>query len=290
MRLTALVFVFVMILAVGSVPYAIGQTLTTITNVWTTTGFYTSNVYSTNTVGTTTEMVVSENTFVSTTDTLVPAQGTHECYFDHWNITVNPGTLEITGTIGPPSEKIDFFIMNQNQFYDFWHYGGCTSGPFSAEVAVYGLTSTYSLDWTNPPPGWYYFIFYSEAVGTNLVTVITPFVLVATYNQAQTSTVYNEVTNQMTGTETQIVTSLQATQVASSIGSGLNLGIIAGIVVVVVVLVAALYFVKSRPKSQGGKQEATLRKKTDDESLCSNCGKPLPVGSKFCNKCGATQE
>ena len=92
MRLTALVFVFVMVLAVGSVPYAIGQTLTTITNVLTTTGFYTSNVYSTNTVGTTTETVVSENTFLSTTDTIQKAPASYFCTLDSWNI---PSALEL---------------------------------------------------------------------------------------------------------------------------------------------------------------------------------------------------
>jgi len=280
-----------MVLAVGSVPYAIGQTLTTITNVLTTTGFYTSNVYSTNTVGTTTETVVSENTFLSTTDTIQKAPASYFCTLDSWNITVSPGTTEVTGTIGPPSSQIDVMIMNQNQYYDFSHYGGC-GGPWSAEVAVYGLTSTYSLNWNNPPPGWYYLVFLNEKTGLANTGVVTPFVLVATLNQIQTSTVYNVVTNPVSGAVTQTVTSLQVTQVAPGIGlgSGLNLEIIAGIIIVVLVVVAALYFVNSRPKSEGGKQEATQRKKTDDELFCSNCGKPLPVGSKFCNKCGATQE
>jgi ribosomal protein L40E len=189
--------------------------------------------------------------------------------------------------------------MNQNQYYDLKHYGSCEDvQSWAAEVAVYGLTSTYSLDWTNPPAGWYYFMFLSEAVGAYHATVYTPFVLVATFNQVETSTVYNVVTNQVTGSATQTVTSLQVTQVAPGIGvgSGLNLEIVAGIIIVVLVVIAALYFVKSRPKPEGGtrvseEQRATVtQRRTDDKQFCLGCGKPLPVGSKFCNKCGAAQE
>jgi hypothetical protein len=266
--------------------------------MFTTTGLYTSNVYSTYTVGTTTETAVSANTFVSTTDTIPKPPKSYGCEFDWLNITISPGTSEVTGTIGPPSSKIDFFIMNQNQEHDFKQYTECGEPiPYlSAEVAVYGLTSTYSLDWTNPPAGWYYFIFFNEALGLNTVTVVTPFVLVATYNELQTSTVYNVVTNQVTGSATQTVTSLQVTQVAPGIGSGLNSEIIAGIIIAVLVVIAALYFIKSRPKPEGGarvweKQRATVtQRRTGDKAFCLECGKPLPVGSKFCNKCGAAQE
>jgi ribosomal protein L40E len=297
LRLTPIIFIFAMVFAVASVPYAIGQTFTSMTNVFTTTGLYTSNVYSTNTVGTTTQTIVTSNTFASTTNTISQVGG-HHCFFDYWNVTIDPGTLDVTGTIGPPSSKIDFFIMNQNQYFDFDH-STCGAAPYSAEVAVYGLTSTYSLDWNNPPPGWYYFIFSSETFGTAAQgTITTPFVLVATFNQVQTSTVYNVVTNQVSGAETQTVTSLEVTQVPPSIGigSGLNLEIIGGIIVVVLVVVAALYLVKSRPKPEGERgareeRRATVtQRRTDDKQFCLECGKPLPVGSKFCNKCGAAQE
>jgi ribosomal protein L40E len=294
LQLTPIIFIFAMVLAVASVPYAIGQTFTTMTNVFTTTGLYTWNVYSTNTVGTTTETVVSANTIASTTDKIQPGGSRLECYYDYWNITISPGTSELTGTIGPPSGQIDFYIMNQNQYYYFEH-GSCED-TYPGEVAVYHLTSAYSLDWKNPPAGWYYLIFFSEKFGPNVSTVYTPFVLVATSNQVQTSTVYNVVTNQVTGSATQTVTSLQVTQLAPGVGSGLNLEIVAGIIIVVLVVVAALYYVKSRPKPEGEirvreEQRATVtQRRTDDKQFCLECGKPLPVGSKFCNKCGATQE
>ena len=296
-RLTPIVFILAMVLALASVPYAIGQTFTTMTNVFTTTGLYTSNVYSTYTVGTTTETAVSANTFVSTADTISPAPAGRFCVYDSWNITVSPGTTEVTGTIGPPSGEIDFLVMNDNQYNDFSHYGGC-AGPWDAEVAVYSLTSTYSLDWKNPPAGWYYFIFFNEKTGPSSGTVVTPFVLVATFNQVQTSTVYNVVTNQVAGSATQTVTSLQVTQAPTGIGigSGLNPEIVIGIIIVLLVVVVALYFVKSRPKPEGGtrvseEQRATVtQRRTDDKQFCLGCGKPLPVGSKFCNKCGAAQE
>jgi hypothetical protein len=196
-----------------------------------------------------------------------------------WNITIDPGTSEVTGTIGPPSNKIDFFIMNQQQYHDFRH-SACDE-IYTAEIAKYSLTSTYSLDWKNPQPGWYYFIFSSNDVGTH-PTVTTPFILVATYNQAETSTVYNVATNVVTVSGTQTLTSSQVTQVPTGTGLSLDPTLVAGLVIVVIAICGALYFVKSR---QGKKQG-----KVEGKAFCLNCGEELPRGSKFCNKCGSKQE
>jgi len=194
-RVWYVVTLLVLVLVGGALLYSFNSTLTPSGNsAGSSTGVYPSNVYSTSTIGTTTETVVSESTLMSTTDTISKAPTTYSCEYDYWNITVSLGTTEITGTIGPPSSQIDFMIMNQNQYYDFSHYGGC-AGPWSAEVAVYGLTSTYSLNWNNPAPGWYYFIFFNEKIGLASSNVYTPFVLIATVNQVQTSTVVNVVTN-----------------------------------------------------------------------------------------------
>ena len=248
----------------------------------TTTGLFTSTIYSTNTVGTITQIIVSSNTFISTTDTIAKAVLAH-CTFDDWNITIDPGTTEVTGTIGPPSSTIDFYIMNQNQFSNFNH-SACGNTPYAAEVAVYDLTSTYSLDWKNPPTGWYYFIFSTETSGNSAIA--TPFVLVATLSQEQTSTVYNVVTNQVPLTATQTVSSTQVTQVATGLSFGVDPTIIAAIVVVVIVILAALYFVRRRPRVK----ESRTASSTFNRQFCLNCGQTIRTGSKFCTKCGSPQE
>ena len=268
------------------------QTFTTITNVLTTSGIYSSNIYSTNTVGTTTETVTSTNTFLSTTDTIV-AGNQHTCMFDYWNITVAPGTLAVTGIIGPPSSEIDFYIMTSNQYYYFNH-SECGNTPYDAEVAVYDLTSTYTLNWKNPPAGSYYIVFSTEKWENNVI--YTPFVLLSTFNQEQTSTMIEVETNQMPVTTTGTVTSLLVTQVSASIETGLSIEVIVAAVIAVLAIAGAVYLAKSRKKEvtrvfdeQESKAVRTT-KKDDGKQFCLNCGKVLPVGSKFCNKCGTAQE
>jgi len=282
LRFSTLLLILSIVFAIASVPSTASQTFTTVTDVLTTTGLLTQTVYSTNTIGTTTQTIVSSNTFISTTDT-IGNSGTHICTFDYWNITIDPGTIDVTGTIGPPSSKIDFYIMNQKQFSDFNH-SECGNTPYVAELAVYDLTSTYSLDWKNPPTGWYYFIFSTETSGNSAIT--TPFVLVATFNQEQTSTVYNVVTNQATPTATQTVTSIQVTQMPTGLGLSINPELIGGIIAVVFAVVALLYVVRSRTT----RKPRRVKGKDDEGNVCINCGKPLPAGSKFCNKCGTAQE
>jgi len=285
LRLTPAIFVLTIVLSLASVPYAIGQTLTTLTSRFTTTGVYTTNVYSTNTVGSTTITVESLNTFISTADT-ISAGAARFCTFDYWNITIDPGTTAVTGTIGPPSSPIDFFIMNQAQ-YDYFDHSSCDTSSYPAEVAVYSVTTTYSLNWQNPPTGWYYFIFFTESVHNP--TVVTPFVLVAMNNKVQTSTILNTVTNQVTGVASQTLTSVQVTEASTGVLPGFSPDLIAGIIVVVLIVVVTMYLAKSRTR-QEGKPITSAAQPTGDKLFCLNCGKPLPVGSKFCNKCGTEQE
>jgi ribosomal protein L40E len=181
--------------------------------------------------------------------------------------------------------------MNQQQYHLF-NRSECGNTPYAAEVAVYGLTSMYSLDWKNPPPGWYYFIFSTEAPGNSAIT--TPFVLVATFNQAETSTEYNVVTNQVTLQNTQTLTSVQVSQVSSlTTPAAPTILVIAAVIVVAVV--AALFLVRSRkgkpPRSvEAKKLDSTTKKAVSGKAFCIECGNALPLGSKFCNKCGTSQE
>jgi hypothetical protein len=282
LRLITALLILIIVLGGASFPSALSQAFTTVTNTLTTTNVITSNAYSTNTIGTVTQTVLTMNTFVSTEDTIQKPAGSSGCYYGWWNITVDPGTTEVTGTIGPPSSQIDFYIMNPQQYVLFSHES-CDQGPYDAQVASYGLTSTYSLDWKNPAPGWYAFVFSTTSIGAAGFTITTPFTLVASFNQAETSTEYNVFTNQVTLQNTQTLTSVQVSQVSGLLSSPIGPTTLVIAVVVVVAVVAALFFVRSRQ----GKQTKT---KIGGQTFCINCGKELPLGSKFCNKCGSSQE
>jgi ribosomal protein L40E len=279
-----------MILAVAWVPYAIGQTLTTITSIFTTTALYTTNIYSPRVVGSTTETIASMNTFVSTTDSFRGVVG--GCIYDYWNITVDPVTTEITGTIGPPSSSIDLFILTPQQYLVFYH-GACRApARWGAVLLVNDIVNTYALDWKNPPAGWYYFIFLCESM-PNSGGVSIPFDLVATNSQEQTSAIVSLVMSQATGSETQTVTSLQVTQAGSSFGFNFQAFNLEEATVIVIVLLIAAALVYYGPKLRQKAPEAPARKRTTKppkgKQFCLECGAQLPLGSKFCNKCGAKQ-
>lgn len=234
------------------------------------------------------------NTFVSTEDTLQKPAGSAGCYFDWWNITIDPGTTEVTGTIGPPNSEVDFYIMTTNQ-YNLFKHQECGNGPYDAIVAVEGLTSAYPLDWKSPPPGWYHFIFSSPASGGNGYTITTPFVLVASFNQAETSTEFNVATNQVTQQNAETLTSVQVSQVSTLPSPAIDPTILMIAGVVVVAVVVALFFVRSRQgkgfKSVEAKTvDSTTRTPVSSKTFCLECGRELPLGSKFCNKCGTSQK
>lgn len=58
------------------------------------------------------------------------------------------------------------------------------------------------------------------------------------------------------------------------------------IVGVVVVLVIVALLVR---RSSSRKSKPTPSKQKPAGTFCINCAAPLPLGAKFCNKCGATQ-
>ena len=105
--------------------------------------------------------------------------------------------------------------MNSHQFGELRGEisGGC-SGPFDAEVAVESITSTYSLHWHNPPAGAYYVVFLNPGGSNSRIT--TPFDLVATSTQEQTSTIYSVSGAEVTGSITQTITTLQTSQLTAS--------------------------------------------------------------------------
>jgi len=246
-------------------------------------------------VGTTTITAASNSTIISNTINTVSVFGPNYCSWSYWNITIEPGTSEVSGTIGPSSYKIGFYIMNHQQFTDLKSEASVDcSGPFPGEVVVESLTSAYSLDWANPPAGSYYVVFFNS--GGASFPIATPFFLVATSAQEQTSTIYSVAAAEVTVPATETVTTAIVQQLAQPGNiSGLNPEIIGGIIVAVVAVAAALYFVRSKQRKpvEGTRvydQATVTLRQESDKKFCINCRKQIPAGSKFCNECGADQD
>jgi hypothetical protein len=69
LRGITILLLFVIAILAGSFPKVISQSFTSFTTVLAATGLSTTNVYSTNTIGSTTKTIVLANTLVSTADT-----------------------------------------------------------------------------------------------------------------------------------------------------------------------------------------------------------------------------
>lgn|GEM_PF-4483345 len=214
LRFATILFVSVILFSVATIPSVASQTATTLTSILTTTGLFTSSSYSTAVVASTTLTATMASTIISTINT-VSVFGISHCSWDLWTITVNPGTSEITGTIGPSSASESFYILNQQQYNDFQTANSECGGYQGGEVQVGSLTSAYSLDWVNPPPGTYYVMFYAPP-GSSSSPFATPFTLVAISTQEQTSTIYSVATTPVTVPTTQTMTSLEVSQIAAS--------------------------------------------------------------------------
>jgi hypothetical protein len=162
-----------------------------------------------------TQMATVTETIVSTSATMPPLPGAG-CHWLWWSMIVAPGTSELVGTIGPPSSRLYFFIMNGEQESVF-EADQCNGGYYAAIVShPFDTTSSYELDWKNPPPGQYFFIFDNEAAPGESITV--PFTLVGIFNleQSRTTVTISTNVNLTTYQSTTTVTVYQSTTTVTS--------------------------------------------------------------------------
>jgi len=214
LRFSTILFVCVILVSIATLPSVSSQTFTTLTSIFATTGVFTSTSYATAVVGSTTLTATTNSAMISTTYTLA-VYGKDYCNWENeLNITVSVGTTQITGTIGPSSASESFYILTQQQYNDFVRaqQAGC-NGYEGGEVDAGSLASAYTLDWANPPPGFYYVVFYEDS-GTFPIT--TPFFLIATSAQAQTSMIFSVGATQVSAPTTETLTSLQVSQIPTS--------------------------------------------------------------------------
>src|SRR5208337_3860274 len=119
LRFVTVLFVSVILFSILTIPSVNSQAATTITSILTTTRVFTSSSYSTAVVGSTTQTATATSTIISSTINTVSVFGPQYCSWVYWTVTIEPGTSELAGTIGPSSYKIGFYIMNQQQFTTF---------------------------------------------------------------------------------------------------------------------------------------------------------------------------
>lgn len=242
MRLATVLLLLVIIATVGSFPSAISQTFTTITNVSTGTNLVSTNVSSTETVRVVTVTVNSTDTFWNSTVTVMQTGG-RLCYYRVVNVTIEPGTTGVLGTIGPPSYEVNFYILNQKQYQDFASGTICGSYSGGTMMTRQHLTSAYWLEWKNPLPGQYAFIFW-ESSGS-VFTVTIPVVIWAIINKSIVSTSYMVIELQpVTLTATRTLTSIQIKPISSGVESISSLMLIGAAVIVLVVV--GLFCFRSR--------------------------------------------
>lgn len=152
-------------------------------------------------------------TFLITTATV----SRKTCFYILWGLDIAPGTAALVGTIGPPSESIDFYIMTQQQYSSF-QTSECGTGPYDALVAAHPLSSTssYALDWKNPPPGSYFIILDSENLPLKPITV--PMTIEGVFYLAQnvTTTTINTTVIMTTYQSTTTITVYQTTTTVTS--------------------------------------------------------------------------
>jgi len=215
-------------------------------------------------------------------------------------VTIDPGTTEVFGTIGPasgyvfpansPSTVRFYFAIVTKEQYDIATVShGCGRFPFGIVHEV--VTLSYSLDWKNPTPGLYYFIFQGldDHISWNYPQfhsgVTIPIII--SLSNLTTSTMYTVIANSVTLTATQTVTSERVTTV-SGVLDLLTSPLVVGVTVIVATVVA-LFYSKTRksdalPRDEQLKLIQTESKKT--EMFCNQCGAIIPRDSKFCEECG----
>lgn len=162
-----------------------------------------------------TQKTTVTETIVSTIATMPPLPNAG-CHWLWWSMIIAPGTSELVGTIGPPSLKLYFFIMNEEQESVFLT-DQCNGGAYAAIVShPFDTTSSYELDWKNPPPGQYFFIFDNEAAPAE--SIVIPFTLVGIFNLEQSRTTVTISTNVILTTyqSTTTVTVYQSTTTITS--------------------------------------------------------------------------
>jgi ribosomal protein L40E len=268
-------------------PTVNSQSYTTITSWTTETSQVTSTSYSTFAVGTTTQTSTATNIVMNEYSFTLPALSARACYYADVSGSFHAGD-KLDGKV-VASSVMDFYVMSSAQFQPFSH-GRCDQ-QYPALVTARNVISSYSLNWTVPVDGTYYFVFFNHASwGSGTNQVVGSFSLENSESQSSTLTLtgWSTASNLITFAMTMTASSVYSSTVQTFPWSNLPTNYIEYLVVIVVLAAIALGAIFISGK-RARKPTAAKAKAEKGVQFCINCGAELPPRSKFCNKCGSAQ-
>jgi ribosomal protein L40E len=181
---------------------------------------------------------------------------------------------------------INFYIMSESNYAKYKY---CAQ-PGTTYVQL-KMARSYSINWVVPENGTLYFVFENYASGSILSEGRTvSFELYTVGPQSSTSVLYSTTSAQLVLGTTVTLSSVHYSTVQTfpeGITSPTSL-IIIGLVVGILIVIAVLTIAKRRKRTVAAKTEKPS-KDGKEKRFCINCGAELQPGSKFCNKCGSTQ-
>jgi len=112
---------------------------------------------------------------------------------------------------------------------------------------------------------------------------------------SSSTTISSTITTSATATTTSTTTSSSSTKTTPNAQSPLDNTLLLTVIILVVVLAAVIVFFalrrrSARPISRTRNVEEEQQKPKPSASFCTNCGARLPVGYRFCGKCGEKQQ
>jgi len=267
-----------------------GQSYSTITTLTTTTKQVTVPIFSQSAATTTTLTRTGTSTIYSLTSFTVQGAEPRKCYIRSFSYDASAG--DVMQGKWTSNYVINFYILSAS---DYGTYKTCEQplGRSSTYLAVSWATS-YSLNWVVPESGTVYFVFENYATGSDTsVERTVSFTLYKIGALASASTLYTTVGIPSVDTTTVTLTSISYSTLPSSVLASANwITLLAAVVVVVgAILLVLLLTRRARlTKAKAKESRPSGAEKIAGKVFCMNCGAELPSRSKFCNKCGSSQQ
>jgi hypothetical protein len=280
--LSALLLLSVTVLALT--PMAGSQSLTTITSLTTATRQSTSTSYSTTAVTTNTVTSTVNETIFSLTTFTIAAVEPRYCHTFHFTYDGLAGE-KLLGK-WTSNYVLNFYVMSKSNYAEYKYCA--RPGPTFLKAT---MARSYSLNWVVPENGTLYFVFENYATGSMLSEARTvSFEMYALGPQSSTSVQYSTASAVSVLWSTVTLSSVYYSTVqspAEGITSSATLMVI-GLVVGILIVIAILIIMKRQKRPVLAKTEKPSSV-GEQKRFCINCGAELQPGSKFCTKCGSTQ-
>jgi hypothetical protein len=181
-------------------------------------------------------------------------------------------------------------IMTPQQYTTFLYSTGRTCASLAHDNVYYKIGQSFQLQWTASSSGSYKLVFGNPNYAPTTVTLSLSRISIVVYSSTISSSHSSLSSRSATRTSPNLLATLTTATTASvqplnGIASPIFLA--AGALIIGILVVTAIVAIPKKKKVAGVKKEPS--RQGGEEMFCINCGAKLPTGSKFCNKCGATQ-